>query len=355
MDENAKHLSRMIEGFSRALAEYTVTRHAEIDPDLSDRYGPGWRSHWVGDVQSRLSYLAQAVAVRKPELFVDAVLWSRTAFVAREVRPEDLETSLRALREVLGSELPKEAVGTALAYVDEALGGLGRAVEAPPTHLDPAAPHGELLLRYLEAILDGRRLDAVDSVLAAAASGVPVRTIYTDVLGPAQAEIGRMWHLGEIGIADEHYGTATTQMTMSRLRAHFPRVDRKNHRIVAVSVGGDLHEIGIRIVADFFEMAGWNAHYLGANVPTEEVIRTLQGRDVDLLAVSAGTSLHLRAMGELIDAVRSAPGCERVRILVGGAAFAAVPDAWRDLGADAYAASAAEAVERGTELVGNPA
>lgn len=35
------------------------------------------------------------------------------------------------------------------------------------------------------------------------------------------------------------------------------------------------HEIGMRMVADFFEMEGWDTYYLGANTPTRSILQTI--------------------------------------------------------------------------------
>ena len=69
MNEAARQLSDTIEAVSKALAEWTVNRHIESDPALPERYGTTWRTDWTANVQSRLAYLAQAVSVRRPELF----------------------------------------------------------------------------------------------------------------------------------------------------------------------------------------------------------------------------------------------------------------------------------------------
>ena len=57
--------------------------------------------------------------------------------------------------------------------------------------------------------------------------------------------------------------------------------------MVAACAASELHEIGVRMAADFFEMEGWDTFYLGANTPAESVIRTLVERKADVLAVSA--------------------------------------------------------------------
>jgi MerR family transcriptional regulator, light-induced transcriptional regulator len=174
--------------------------------------------------------------------------------------------------------------------------------------------------------------------------------VYSRILQPALAEVGRLWHLGESSVADEHLATATVERVMARLRPHFNRAGRRNRTVLATSVSGDLHAIGVRMVADFFEMDGWDALCLGANTPGEDVQDMLRSTPANLLAVSASGLLHLRELGEMIAAVRAAPDLAGLPILVGGAAFNTIPDLWREVGADGSASSAAAAVDAGNRL-----
>ncbi|MDZ7776615.1 MAG: hypothetical protein U5L09_13885 [Bacteroidales bacterium] len=54
---------------------------------------------------------------------------------------------------------------------------------------------------------------------------------------------------------------------MSQLYPYIFNSQRVGKSMVAATVGGELHEMGIRMVADFFEMEGWDTWYLGANAP----------------------------------------------------------------------------------------
>jgi methanogenic corrinoid protein MtbC1 len=116
-------------------------------------------------------------------------------------------------------------------------------------------------------------------------------------------------------------------------------------------VSGDLHEIGMRMVADFFEIEGWSTFYLGANVPAAGVIRTLRDRRADVLAVSATMPFHVRAVAELIAGVRASEVGDRVKILVGGYPFLVDPELWRSVGADAMARDAEESVAAANRLL----
>lgn len=366
MDAQALHLSRALDEVAGALAAWTADRLGERQAGLAERHGARWREEWSGEAHLLLAHLAQAIALRRPALFAAAASWSRRALIARGGRAEDHAACLECLRSVLDDDLPPALEAPALAGVDAALAALslegsGTGASAGATAepaldpvldpaLDPAAPHGRLLLAYLEAVLAGRSEEACGRVLAAAAAGVPVAELHDRVLAPAQREIGRMWHSAEINVADEHRATAVTLDAMARLRGRFPAVEPANRRVVAVTPAGDLHEVGLRAVADTFAMAGWSVDYLGANVPHGDVVRTLAAQPADLVAVSVGSPLHLRAAGELIATLAAEPELAAIPVVIGGAALAADPDLWRELGAAAYAASGTEAVAAGERL-----
>jgi methanogenic corrinoid protein MtbC1 len=327
-----------------------VARHEEADRSLAERYGVYWRRNWVADVENRVRHLAQAIAVRRPEIVIHTVTWSGSAFAAREVGNQDLATNLRCLREVLQSELPGDAGRQAADYVERALQELSEAAATSNGQIEVAPEYRKLTLEYMEAVLSGRRTDAVALILAAADGGTPVPDLFMGVLCVAQVEIGRMWHRAEITVADEHFATTTTEHIMSVLRQRITPAQKKDRRVIATAVSGDLHALGVRMVAEFFEMDGWDVMYLGANTPGPDIVRALSDHTADLLAVSATSFLNLRQVGELIDAVRSDPGLAGVRIIVGGAPFNLVPDLWDELGADASAASAPDAVETANRL-----
>ncbi len=202
-----------------------------------------------------------------------------------------------------------------------------------------------LALTYLDALRQGDRQRAGRLVMDAVAAGTSVKDIYLGVFQPAQYEVGRLWESNEISVAQEHYCTAATQLIMSQLYPHIFALDRKGHAMVATCVAGDLHELGVRMVADFFEMDGWDTFYLGANTPHDGVISTILERRAEVLAVSATLATHVDAVGVLIAAVRASPAASGVTILVGGHPFNETPDLFQRVGADATAPDAQQAVD----------
>jgi MerR family transcriptional regulator, light-induced transcriptional regulator len=330
-----------------ALVEREFARH----PELAERYGPIGREKSLQDAGYHVSFLAQALAVNNQAVFIDYIAWAKVVLSQRHVLTADLIFHLECLAEVLHERLPGEPGALAVAFVTAALQAIPAMPEDLPTFLHDGAPLSPLAHQYFEALRRGERHLASLLVLEAVAAGTPVQEIYLHVFQSAQYEIGRLWQTNRITVAQEHYCTAATQLIMSQLYPHIFATAKNGRTLVATCVAGDLHEIGVRMVADFFEMAGWNTFYLGANVPHASVIATIVERRADVLAVSATISYHVEAVRELIRAVRHDPVGGQVKILAGGYPFNQAPDLWQNVGADGSAPDAQHAIARANHMM----
>jgi methanogenic corrinoid protein MtbC1 len=334
-------------GLAAALVDREFARH----PELEQRYGPVGRQKSLADAAYHLSFLAQSLALNDQAVFADYVAWAKVVLTKRNVLASDLAFHLECLADVLEEQLPPEPGAVAVQFVRAAVQAMPGMAEDLPTFLDANAPLSPLAHQYFEALRRGERHVASLLVLEAVAAGTPVQQIYLHVFQPAQHEIGRLWQTNRITVAQEHYCTAATQLIMSQLYPHIFATAKNGRVLVATSVAGDLHEIGVRMVADFFEMDGWNTFYLGANVPHTSVIATVVERHADVLAISATISYHVEAVRELIGAVRRDPAAGRVTILAGGYPFNQDPQLWHEVGADGYARDAQQAIVLADRLV----
>jgi methanogenic corrinoid protein MtbC1 len=350
MTEDFEHqfVAGFLAGHADELASTAASRLLERFPDTEARYRPLPHHKWRENLSARVGDLAACVAAESPNLFAAQIAWSRAAFVARDVPQEDLARSLRVLEETVEAQLPPEDAGVVGPFFRAAESALVAPSSPESTTINAGTPEGRLGARYLLAILSGDRLAASDAVLAAAHDGLPVRRIYTHVLLPVQQELGRLWHACEINVAEEHFATATTAMVMAQLQPLSPRTPRNGRCFLAACVEGDMHDLGIRMLADFFEMDGWRVVALGASVPSPDIAAAAEYFDANLVALSATLPVHL---DRLRDAVRLLHARESLPVIVGGNVFRADPSLWRSVGADGYAASAEEALRLADTLV----
>ncbi len=343
--------AQLLEISAAGYAALAARRLLEQHPEVADRFGPDALGAWKSALGQRLVELAAALKLGAPRVFAGRVLWTESAFRARDIPVEDLRASLEALSSVLQEELPeasRKPAGQTLALALEALEGAGPQADLV---LDPATPSGQLALKYITAVLEGDSRAGIDLVLDQLDEGLSVESAYVDVLMPAQRELGRLWHAGELGIAEEHLVTHTTQRLMSLLAHRAPRARPNGHTAVCASVLGNAHDIGIRVIADFLEIAGWRSIYLGADVPASELAAAVQYFDGDLLVLSAALPTQLEHIGTAIESVRRLEN-RQVKVMVGGLAFRDAPELWKELGADGYAETAGEAVALADSLLG---
>jgi len=359
MDPYDRAAADALEAVSRAVAAWATDALFEADPSMDQRYGASGRRLWRSEMQSRLNHLVEAIAASRAELFASNAAWSRTAFIAREMAESDLRASMVALGRTMQEQVPAAVWARAepmLALAAQRIQSVSSSAtsgDALVTGLE--APEARDARLYLLRLLQRDREGAAEIASAALSAGATLGHVYERILMPALAEVGRMWHLQEATIADEHYCTGATQMIMARLRAAVTTRPSRGKRVVATAVGGDLHEVGIRMVADLFDADGWDVEFLGANMPSADLVDAIDpdrgGHATDLVAASASTTLAVRAMADLVRAIRSHAETAHVPIIVGGTPFRIVPDLWQVVGADGFALNAADALKVGEQLV----
>ncbi|MEJ7600182.1 MAG: PQQ-binding-like beta-propeller repeat protein, partial [Kofleriaceae bacterium] len=217
-----------------------------------------------------------------------------------------------------------------------------------------AAAEGPRSLQYVERLLDGDLAGGERIVDDALASGWSLEAVYVDILQEALYEIGRRWEVSQLTVAQEHFCTAATQQVMASLHARLFATPKRGPRLLATSVGGNFHSIGIRMLADIFELAGWATTCLGADPTWDEVRDALASPDGhDVIAISAALVEHVADVAALIRNVRACPAGLGIHILVGGRPFNADLELWRAVGADGHATTPQAAVDLATDLVTN--
>lgn len=326
-----------------AAAHALLTREGSAAPVAVD--AASWKAHLV----QRVLELAAAVRVNEPRLFAERVKWLRRAIVARGADEGRLRGALLSLRTALEQEVPanlqpmiEPALELAVTALDEAL--------APDTGgLDAAKPAGKLALEYLAACLEGDPQRAMHTVMAALEHGLSPTAVYTQVLVAAQKEIGQLWHVGDVSIAEERLVSETTRDLMTLIAAKYAPKESNGRTLVAAAVAGNTHELGLRAVADLFRIDGWRCLFLGSNVPAAEIARAAAAFNADLVVLNATLATQLKSLGESIETIRTIAAGRK--ILVGGLAFDGAPDLWRQLGADAHALTIDTAVAVGNSLM----
>jgi methanogenic corrinoid protein MtbC1 len=202
------------------------------------------------------------------------------------------------------------------------------------------------LYKEFVALLDRKDKDGcVDLILSKLSSKeIDIVTLYNEVLTPSlNMDFCKGVDKG-FCIWEEHIRTSIVRTI---LECSYPFIvkerderygEAKGDKVIVVCPTEEYHEIGPRMVADFFTLCGFDVTFVGANTPQEEIIDVISHIGPKYVALSVTSYYNLVAARRTVDRIskvrRKMEKEDRFRIIVGGNAFRRNSKAFKDIGAD---------------------
>lgn len=183
---------------------------------------------------------------------------------------------------------------------------------------------------YLELAGSGQQQRAVRYIQDLRHDAIPLAALVTDLLAPAQREVGRRWHRGELSSADEHLITGVSQACLASMSSGRSWLDTSGLVLVACAEG-DWHSLPAHMFAELLRDAGRGVLSLGPSTPAEDVASFIERHRPEALTVTCSLALGYVGTSRLVDVAHA----HAVPVLAGGRAL----DAHRatQLGADGWA------------------
>ncbi len=123
-----------------------------------------------------------------------------------------------------------------------------------------------------------------------------------------------------------------------------------SRRVVIGVIQGDTHDIGKNLVRIMLEVAGFEVHDLGRDVPPRKFVDRAVEVKADIIALSTLMTTTMERMGDVIGILEEENLRNRFKVIVGGSPLS---QAFADrIGADGYAPKAAQAVQLAKRLSG---
>ncbi len=93
------------------------------------------------------------------------------------------------------------------------------------------------------------------------------------------------------------------------------------------------HELGARMVSDFFIMAGYNTTFIGAKTPQKTVLKAVEMISPKYISISVTNYYNLISTKKIISKVKESADRD-ITFILGGSAFVSNPDAYKEVGGD---------------------
>ena len=193
---------------------------------------------------------------------------------------------------------------------------------------------------------------ALELIEAALKDGVDAVDIIEKGFSVGLRRVGERFGKGEAFLTELVAAANVMEEVSGRLSVEITRSKKEREllgRVLIGTVAGDVHSIGKNILKAMLEVGGFEVVDVGVDVPTSVFVEKTRELKPNIVGLSALMSTTITEQREVVEALERAGLRGGVKVMIGGAA---VTEKWaEDIGADAYAENASDAVKAAQGLV----
>jgi 5-methyltetrahydrofolate--homocysteine methyltransferase len=203
-----------------------------------------------------------------------------------------------------------------------------------------------------EAVIAGKRKDAVDLTRQAIAAGVDPQELINGYLIPALNVVGGKFERTEVFVPEMMIAAKSMQACVDLVKPLIKKEEEMNLGTVVIgTVFGDLHDIGKNLVRLLLESSGFKVVDLGENVPVQKFLEGAKANNAAIVGISSLLTTGDPYVEQTVKAIKSSDLAGKVKVICGGAAL--TPKFVEEkCGADNYAKDAADGVRKIKRLLG---
>ena len=207
----------------------------------------------------------------------------------------------------------------------------------------------DVLEKLKTGVVDYQEDDVKEASQDGLDAGFDALELIMDGLAAGMEIVGDLYDRNEYFVPEVLMCADALYAGLDILRPHVSeQQDGINAQVVIGSIQGDVHDIGKNLVKMMFDVAGWEVHDLGRDVPLENFVEEQLKTDSEVVAMSAMMTTTMLGMKKVIKMIKEKN--PDVAIMLGGAPV--TQDVANLFGADGYAESAGNAVSEGIKMIG---
>lgn len=140
---------------------------------------------------------------------------------------------------------------------------------------------------------------------------------FDEVIFPGLKRVGMYWETAVFPPANEHFASELVGFEIAAAMQALPMAPLGAPCVVFACPEDERHDLGIKALAMLTRARGVRTVYLGADVPTQDLVTAYQATRADALCLSATTAIGLAS---LVRASRTIVATHGLRLFIGGPA-----------------------------------
>ena len=199
---------------------------------------------------------------------------------------------------------------------------------------------------FARMVLSKEPESLIEFVGALLQSGIPMETLYVDLMMPAARLLGDYWDDDSISFTDVTIGLSRLQQVVRTLgwkQSHPDGPDHAARSALFAPVTSEQHTFGLFIIEDSFRRAGWRT-WIETSGVDDDLVDMVRCHWFDMVGLSASSDTQSERVASAVADIRKASRNSGLFIMVGGRLFIEHPELVSVVGADATAPSGGDAL-----------
>ncbi len=227
----------------------------------------------------------------------------------------------------------------------------------PTRSTQPVAADAEaqlaLIKEFTDLLLADDTVAAAQKLSALRGKGVSLDELYLELFGPTARYLGYLWEQDICDIVDVTLGVGHLQQFVRDLSKEFQNAQGprdESRQVLLLPIPGEQHTFGLTLMREFFRRANWRV-WGWPLVEEGEMMNLIRHENFALVGISVGGDVSMAGLDALIRDIRRVSRNASLGVMVGGPIFTLRPELAKQVGADATAVDAHQAVVQAESLL----
>lgn len=204
----------------------------------------------------------------------------------------------------------------------------------------------QIIERLFAALAAGQRSEAKGIVAEAAAGGMSGEAIAHQVLWPVLDMISKLYRADQLSTLAHHYATRLLRVLVDQVQMSYEQRPSREKTILMFCGHGDTDDLAGQLTADLVEADGYRVFLSGGGICNDDILEELGRHRPEVLLMFSSSPSDAPNIRRLIDTINDGRMYPGMQFVVGGGVFNRAEGLAEEIGADLWASSPGELLEK---------